>query len=360
MPDVLVVTADAMDRLAERGTIDTSSRIDLVPSRIGIAVPRRAAHPDIGTLDAAIQTLRAARSVGYSRGGASGIHFAAAIERLGIAAEINARATIIPAGFTAEQLIIGEADIAVQQVSELMTVPGVEIVGSLPEPLGTAAIFSGAVFAGTAQPEAARRLLALLDDPGTRQALRAGGARTALARALRRGRPRSAARPHVPGRQTRKQILDLAPRRGTQPGARVALGVGRDQATPRHHVFPHREPNARLLLVAQQRQVGIEQVVRRVAVSPPPACGPRPPACRGRRSRSSHRRRHARFRNRGRGPPLPHRIEIGRPPACSVARSALIFSRPGQSSCLSITQCAFSSTMRRITPGDITTEKLSG
>ena len=173
--DVLVVTADAMDRLAERGTIDTSSRIDLVRSRIGIAVPRGAAQPDIGTLDAAIQTLRAARSVGYSRGGASGIHFAAAIERLGIAAEINARATIIPAGFTAEQLITGEADIAVQQVSELMTVPGVEIVGSLPEPLGTAAIFSGAVFAGTAQPEAARRLLALLDDPGTRQAYAQAG-----------------------------------------------------------------------------------------------------------------------------------------------------------------------------------------
>lgn len=173
--DVLVVTADAMDRLAGKGTIDTSSRIDLVRSRIGIAVPRGAAHPDIGTLDAAIQTLRAARSVSYSRGGASGIHFAAAIERLGIAAEINARATIIPAGFTAEQLVTGEADIAVQQISELMTVPGVEIVGSLPEPLGTAAIFSGAVLAATAQPEAARRFLALLDDPRTRPAYAQAG-----------------------------------------------------------------------------------------------------------------------------------------------------------------------------------------
>ncbi len=173
--DLLVVTAEAMDRLAGNGTIDPSSRIDLVRSRIGIAVPRGAVHPEIDTLEAAVQTLLAARSVSYSRGGASGIHFAAAIERLGIAAEINARATIIPAGFTAERLNAGEADIAVQQISELMAVPGVEIVGSLPGPLGTAATFSGALLAGTAHDEAARRFLALLDDPQTRQAYAEAG-----------------------------------------------------------------------------------------------------------------------------------------------------------------------------------------
>ncbi len=173
--DLLVVTAAAMDRLAGNGTIDPSSRIDLVRSRVGIAVRRGAAHPDIGTLDAAVRTLRAARSIAYSRGGASGIHFAAAIERLGIGAEINARATIIPAGFTAERLVAGEADVAVQQISELMTVPGVEIVGSLPEPLGTAAVFSGALLAGTARGEAARRFLARLDDPRAREAYRDAG-----------------------------------------------------------------------------------------------------------------------------------------------------------------------------------------
>ncbi len=173
--DLLVVTSEAMDRLAAAGMIDPSSRIDLVRSRIGIAVSRGAAHPAIDTRDAAVQTLLAARSVAYSRGGASGIHFAAAIERLGIAAQINARATIIPAGFTAERLVAGEADIAVQQISELMAVPGVEIVGALPEPLGTAAIFSGAVLVGTAHGEAARRFLALLDDPRTRQAYAEAG-----------------------------------------------------------------------------------------------------------------------------------------------------------------------------------------
>ncbi len=173
--DLLVVTAEAIDRLAGSGIIDPSSRIDLVRSRIGIAVLRGAPHPDIGTLDAAVRTLVAARSVAYSRGGASGIHFAAAIERLGIAAEINARATVIPAGFTAERLTAGEADIAVQQISELMAVSGVEIVGSLPEPLGTAAVFSGALLAGTPRAEAARRFLALLDDPETRRAYAAAG-----------------------------------------------------------------------------------------------------------------------------------------------------------------------------------------
>lgn len=174
-PDLLVVTAEAMDRFGGNGTIDPSSRVDLVRSRIGIAVKRGAAHPDIGTLDAAVRTLVAARSVSYSRGGASGIHFAAAIERLGIADRINRRATVIPAGFTAERLTAGEADIAVQQISELMAVPGVEIVGSLPEPLGTAAVFSGALLVGTPRADAARRFLAMLDDPETRRAYREAG-----------------------------------------------------------------------------------------------------------------------------------------------------------------------------------------
>ena len=172
--DVLVVTAEAMDRLARDGTIDPSSRIDLVRSRIGIAVRAGAPHPDIRTAEAAVRTLRAARSVAYSRGGASGIHFAAAIDRLGIAAEIDARATVIPAGFTAERLTAGEADIAVQQISELMAVPGVEIVGSLPEPLGIAAVFAGALLAGTRSADA-RRFLALLDDAETRRAYAEAG-----------------------------------------------------------------------------------------------------------------------------------------------------------------------------------------
>ncbi len=113
-----------------------------------MAVAAGVPHPDIGDVDALRRTLLAVPSLCYSRAGASGIFFAGLIERLGIAAEVNAKAIVIPQGFTAEKLLTGEAAIAFQQVSELMEVAGVEIVGVLPEGAQTVAVFSGAAFAG--------------------------------------------------------------------------------------------------------------------------------------------------------------------------------------------------------------------
>ena len=95
-------------------------------------------------------TLLAARSVAYSKIGASGIYFAELIQRLGIAAEINAKATIT-AGFTAERLMTGEADLAVQQLSELKQVAGVELVGPIPLGLQTPAVFTGGRMASSAE-----------------------------------------------------------------------------------------------------------------------------------------------------------------------------------------------------------------
>ena len=82
------------------------------------------------------------RSVAYSRLGASGIFFAQLITTMGIANEINARATVVPIGFTAERLVTGEADVAIQQLSELKQVGGIEIVGPLPLHLQIPAVFS--------------------------------------------------------------------------------------------------------------------------------------------------------------------------------------------------------------------------
>ena len=106
-----------------------ASCVDLARSYVGIAVKAGAAHPDIATEAALRAALLAARSVAYSRLGASGILFAQLIERLGIAPDINARAVIIPQGFTAERLVTGEADLAVQQISELKQIAGIEVVG---------------------------------------------------------------------------------------------------------------------------------------------------------------------------------------------------------------------------------------
>ncbi|HLZ00786.1 MAG TPA: substrate-binding domain-containing protein [Bradyrhizobium sp.] len=139
--DVLVLTREGLDELVAKGLVAPASRIDLARSYVGIAVKAGQPRPDISTEAALRAALLAARSVAYSRIGASGIYFAELIQRLGIAADVNARATIT-AGFTAERLIIGDADLAVQQLSELKQVPSVEIVGPIPLGLQTPAVFT--------------------------------------------------------------------------------------------------------------------------------------------------------------------------------------------------------------------------
>jgi molybdate transport system substrate-binding protein len=119
--------------------------------------------------------LRGARSIAYSGLGASGIFFAQLIAKMGIAAEINARATIVPQGFTAERLVSGEADLAVQQISELKQVTGVEIVGPIPLHLQSAAVFSAGRLAASNKVEQSDRLLKYLASAEAAPALRESG-----------------------------------------------------------------------------------------------------------------------------------------------------------------------------------------
>ncbi len=160
--DAVLLISDSMDALAEQGIVDPATRVEVVESRLGVAVAGGAPHPDITSADAFRQSLLDARSVAYSQGGASGIYFKALIERLGITAAINAKATIIPAGFTAEKLTTGEADIAIQQISELLVVPGIEIVGPFPAALQKVTAISGAIFKDAPNKAAAQRFLGTL------------------------------------------------------------------------------------------------------------------------------------------------------------------------------------------------------
>lgn len=180
--DAVVIIDEAMDRLIAAGRADGSTRVEVVDSRIGLAVRAGAAHPAIGTVEELTQALLAARSVCYSRGGASGIWFGPLLGRLGIAEAVNAKATLIPAGFTAEKLVSGEADIAIQQVSELLVVPGIEVVGALPEAVQKVTSFSAALLHGAANPEGARRFLASLRGEAAVAAYRASGLDLAAAR----------------------------------------------------------------------------------------------------------------------------------------------------------------------------------
>ena len=173
--DVVILTKQALDDLASRGSVVAASCVDLARSFVGIAVKSGAAHPDIATEPALRATLLGARAIAYSRIGASGIFFAQLIERLGIASEINARARIIPSGLTAALLVSGEADLAVQQISELKQVAGVEVVGPIPRELQTAAVFSAGRWAASARAAPADALLKYLASPEVAPVLRESG-----------------------------------------------------------------------------------------------------------------------------------------------------------------------------------------
>jgi molybdate transport system substrate-binding protein len=172
--DVVILTQEGLDELVAEGAVAAASKVDLARSYVGIAVKAGSFHPDIATELALRKTLLASRSVAYSQIGASGIFFADLIKRLGIAAEINARATIT-SGFTAERLITGEADLAVQQISELKQVAGIEIVGPIPYELQTPAVFSAGRMAASKQPAQADAFLTYLASKDVAPVLRASG-----------------------------------------------------------------------------------------------------------------------------------------------------------------------------------------
>ena len=173
--DVVILTKQGLDDLAGQGSVVASSCVDLARSFVGIAVKAGAAHPDIATEPALRAAMLGARSIAYSRIGASGIFFAQLIERLGIASEINARARIIPSGLTAALLVSGEADLAVQQISELKQVAGVDVVGPIPRELQTAAVFSAGRWAASAKAAQADALLKYLASPEVAPVLRESG-----------------------------------------------------------------------------------------------------------------------------------------------------------------------------------------
>ena len=169
--DVLILTDEGLATLASAGTVAKQSRVDLARSWVGLAVKTGEPHPDISTEAALRAALLAARSVAYSKLGASGIFFAQLITKMGIEKEINARATVVPMGFTAERIVAGEADVAIQQLSELKQVKGIEIVGPLPYHLQTPAVFSAGCMTSSKNVAASDLLLKFLSSPEATPAL---------------------------------------------------------------------------------------------------------------------------------------------------------------------------------------------
>jgi len=172
--DVLILTREGLDELVGEGSVVAASKVDLARSWVGIAVKAGQPHPDISNVAALRATLLAARSVAYSKIGASGIYFAGLIEKMGIASEIKAKATIT-AGFTAERLSTGEADLAVQQLSELKQVAGNEVIGPIPRELQTPAVFTAGRMASSQKVAQVDAILRYLASPEVAPVLRESG-----------------------------------------------------------------------------------------------------------------------------------------------------------------------------------------
>ncbi len=157
--DVICGTAGALDELTREGKIVSGTRTDLATAGIGACVRAGEPRPDISTVEALKRTLLAAKSVSYSKAGQSGIHFAKVIEQLGIADAVKAKARINPSGLVGEVIVRGEADLGFQQVSELLAVKGVDLVGPLPDAVQLNSLFAAGIGATTQQRVAAQALL---------------------------------------------------------------------------------------------------------------------------------------------------------------------------------------------------------
>jgi molybdate transport system substrate-binding protein len=169
--DVLILVGYALDDLIKQGKAVAGSRVDLVNSKIGVAVKAGSPKPDISSSDAVKRALLAAKTVAYSDS-ASGVYISTEMfKNLGIADEMKDKARKIPATPVAEIVARGEAEIGMQQISELKPVPGIDIVGPLPENLQKVTVFSAGVATVSKDPEAAKALIKFLASPAARQTI---------------------------------------------------------------------------------------------------------------------------------------------------------------------------------------------
>lgn len=176
--DVAIITPAIIDKLAGSGRIATGSRIDLAKVGVGVAVKEGAPKPDIATTDAFTRTLLAAKSVAYidpKSGGSSGIYFDKLLERLGIAETVRAKAKLMTGGYVAELVAKGEAEIAVHQISEIVPVKGVTLVGPLPADIQRTTVYAGGVSSAAADATAAKALLAFLSGADAAAVLKSRG-----------------------------------------------------------------------------------------------------------------------------------------------------------------------------------------
>ena len=173
--DVTVLTAPLIEDLIKQGKVAAGTRVDIAHTGLGIAVRKGAPKLDVSTPEALKATLLNAKSIAYSKEGASGQQFAAVLQRLGIADELQAKGRFILNPSPIEVAARGEAEIGVRLISEILLVPGADLVGPLPKELQAYVVLTGAVSANAKEPEAAAQWLKFLTTSAAAPVIRAKG-----------------------------------------------------------------------------------------------------------------------------------------------------------------------------------------
>jgi molybdate transport system substrate-binding protein len=173
--DVAIVTRTVFDGLALKGKVRAETCKDIGRSGLGVAVRQGAAAPDIATVDAFRRSLLAARSVVRSKEGTSGLYFETLLGRLGIADAMRGKIVLGPSGRIAELVARGEAEMAVQQIPELLPVKGVHYVGPLPGELQLWTVFTAGIGSAANDPAAAKTFIEALVTPSALALLKAKG-----------------------------------------------------------------------------------------------------------------------------------------------------------------------------------------
>jgi len=163
--DFVVLAADAIEKLAAGGHVAPGSRTDLARSGVAIAVPAGTTRPDVSSESTIRDAVLRARSIGYSTG-PSGAHLVRLFERWGIADAIAPRVVQASPGVPVGTLVArGDVELGFQQLSELMHVPGIDVIGLLPAEIQVETVFSAALCTASNCPAAARALLSFLASP---------------------------------------------------------------------------------------------------------------------------------------------------------------------------------------------------
>jgi molybdate transport system substrate-binding protein len=173
--DLVILAANSVDELIELGKVVPGSRVDLAKSGVGVAVRTGAPKPDISSGDALKRALLAAKSIAYSSG-PSGAYLAGLFQRMGIADELKPKIRQTPPGAAVGDLIArGEAEIGFQQVSELLSIKGIDFLGPLPPDIQQITVFSAGVHVSATEPGAAKALVRFLTSPAAVPVIRKTG-----------------------------------------------------------------------------------------------------------------------------------------------------------------------------------------